>query len=307
MIKTSGKTPYSSIAAGIYTEIIKNGEKSVFIKTDRGEFGLREWGTEVIDKNKAKIELAEPYLITQLKETQRKSNDPNIFEKVIAEAFNFLGFEAKHIGGKNEPDILIEDYKVILDGKSTKEGVIVSESAIGFDRLERYKEKYKTIFIGVIGPGFSEGCIRKTAKKRGVILIETEAICKILKNHAIYPYETNRIVDILFKSEKDVITPKDIPSSTIDQEKLIKIVSKILSDIKLTGKISFSIQELHIAYSWQKLNYELDEIKNALRFLSTTPFNLLQKQDEKYYLTGDIESILKKIGLLSQAFKMIGM
>lgn len=247
-------------------------------------------------------------LCKKLRESQRNSENPTIFEKALVDAFNKLGFSAKHIGGRDEPDIFINDnFNIILDSKTTKEGVI-TERYINFDAMDRYKEseKYRAEYIGVVAPGFSEGYIRETAKKRGIVLIETEVICKILQNHTIYPYEPNHIVKILFRSDKEVITSKDIPPSTIDQEELIEIVAKILADIKLTRKTSFSSQELHIAYSWQGLNYESDEIENALKFLSVAPFSVLQKQNDEYSLTGDIESILKKIGLLLQAFNKIG-
>ena len=244
-----------------------------------------------------------PPLVTKLIESQRNSEDPALFEKVLVEAFNALGFSARHIGGRDEPDIFINDkFNIILDSKTTKEGVI-TERYINFDAMDRYKEseKYQAKYVGVVAPGFSEGYIRETAKKRGIILIETEAICNILQNHAIYPYEPNRILEILFESGKHVIAPRDVPSSTIDQEKLIEIVAKVLSDIKLTRKKSFSSRELHIAYSWQGLNYESDEIENALEFLSVAPFAILQKYNHEYSLTDDIESILKRIGLLLQA------
>ena len=308
LIKTSGKTPSATMSAMIYIDIKTNQNKSVFVKVERGIFGLREWETKGRVKAPVPVELQEMPIANKLLETQRNSDNPTIFEKAIAEAFNFLGLQAKQIGGRDEPDILIEidSYKIILDGKSTREGVITSETAIGFERLERYKEKYNASYIGVIAPGFSEGYIRETAKKRGIILIETEAICRILQNYATYPYEPNHIVEILFKSNKNVITPKDIPPSTIDQEKLIEIVAKILSDVKLTRKTSFSSRELYTAYFWQKLNYESDEIEKALKFLSVAPFSVLQKQNDEYSLTGDIEFILKKIGLLLQAFHRIG-
>lgn len=247
-------------------------------------------------------------LVTKLRESQRNSDAPSLFEKALVDAFNELGFSAKHIGGRDEPDIFINDnFNIILDSKTTKEGVI-TERYINFDAMDRYKEseKYRAEYMGVVAPGFSEGYIRETAKKRGIVLIETEVICRILQNHATYPYESNHIIEILFKSDKGVITPKDIPPSTIDQEKLIEVVAKILSDIKLTRKTSFSSRELRIAYSWQGLNYESDEIENALKFLSVAPFSILQKQNEEYSLTGDIESILKKIGLLLQAFNKMG-
>lgn len=240
-------------------------------------------------------------LITKLRNSQRNSNNSVIFEKVLVEAFNALGFSARHIGGRDEPDILIEDYKILFDAKTTEKGII-SEAYVNFNALERYKNKHNIKYIGIVAPGFSSGNIQTTAEKEGITLIETEVICKILQNHIIYPYDTSKIVDILFKSNKCILTPNDVSPSIIDQQKLIEIVTKVISDIKSIRKTSFSIQELHIAYSWQGLNYEVDDIDNALKFLSTTPFNILEKRDEMYVVTGNIESIFKKIGILLHAF-----
>ena len=292
----------------------KNPMQELFQKDDVVFISKSSDGTVVVRKKGVgfKPKPLEPVnlpIVTKLRESQRKSEDYTLFEKALVEAFNTLGFSARHIGGRDEPDIFIGDnFNIILDSKTTKEGVI-TERYINFDAMDRYKEsvKYGAKYIGVVAPGFSQGYVRETAKKRGVLLIETESICRILQNHATYPYEPNHVVEILFKSDKDVITPKDIPPSTICQEKLIEIVAKILSDIKLTRKTSFSSQELHSAYSWQRLNYESDEIENALKFLSVAPFSILQKQNDEYSLIGDIESILKKIGILLQAFNEIRM
>lgn len=293
-------------------DYVENPKRGVWKITVKGKdylssFGFKPSVRSIVTREPSITE--DLPLCKQLRESQRNSEDPTMFEKVIANAFRLLGLSAKHIGGRDEPDILIEDYKIILDGKSTKEGVITSENAIGFDRLERYKDRYNVSYIGVVAPGFSEGYIRETAKKRGFVLIETEAICMILQNHAIYPYETNRIVEILFKSDKDIITSNDIPLSTVDQEKLIEIVARILSTLKnfeRSGITSFSNNIIRIALVGQSYTYETDEIDNALKFLSLAPFSILRKQNDEYSLTGDIDSTLKKIGLLLQAFNKIG-
>lgn len=308
LIESRGKTPEASLGRDIYMEINREGDKSRFVKVQPGVFGLKEWRTGFTRKKEA-FDDSKLTIVKKLLETQRDSDDPTMFEKAIADAFNLLGLPAKQIGGRDEPDVLIEKYKIILDGKSTREGVITSETAIGFERLERYKEKYNVDYIGVIAPGFSEGYIRETAKKRGIILIETEAICTILQNHATYPYEPNHIVEILFKSEKHVITSKDIPPPAVGQEKLIEIVAKILSTLKnfeRSSITSFSDHTVHIALVGQGYTYETNEIERALKFLSAAPFSVLQKQNDEYSLTSDIESILKKIGLLLQAFNKIG-
>jgi hypothetical protein len=51
----------------------------------------------------------------------------------------FLGFSANHIGGRDEPAILTDNnFNIILDSKTTKEGVI-TEGYINFDSLGKYK------------------------------------------------------------------------------------------------------------------------------------------------------------------------
>ena len=52
------------------------------------------------------------------------------------------------------------------------------------------------------------------------------------------------------------------------------------------------------------LNYNVDEVEDALKFL-THPLNILQKQDNTYSLTDNIDLILKDIGLLTEALKRI--
>jgi len=57
---------------------------------------------------------------------------------------------------------------------------------------------------------------------------------------------------------------------------------------------SFSSSDIRMALVGQGCTYKIDDIENALKFLSTQPFSILQKQNDKYFLTDRIESILKK-------------
>jgi len=106
----------------------------------------------------------------------------------------------------------------------------------------------------------------------------------------------------LFKKDDIVLISKSPDGKTvvvrkkesINQEKLIEIVAKLLSDIEMID--GRSIEELHIAYRLQRLNYETNEIENALKFLSTAPFSIISRQENRYYVPE-----LKKIGLLLQA------
>lgn len=236
-------------------------------------------------------------LSVKLRETQRNSDNPSQFEKAVAEAFSFLGFNTKHVGGKDEPDVLLEDIKAIIDSKTTKEGVI-SERYINFDAMERYRNSHFASFIAVVAPGFSEGNIKDTSSKRGIALIETQALCKLIENHAQYPYELNAISAALFESDKTVISSTDIPSSLIDEDTLIELSARILNVLKVSGRQTITVTELRTFYELQGLHYSADEIEKALLFLSSPPLLILQSEPDHFKLTVNFQTLVKKIGLL---------
>ena len=286
---------------------VKEGQE-IIVKIEDGKILI--YPNIIESDNKSELPQSVP-IIDKLRKSQRHIGDPTKFEKTLEEAFGLLGFSAKHISGRDEPDILIEEseFKIIIDAKTTKEGIIQSETAIGFERLIRYKERYKAQYVGVVGPGFSEGYIRDTAKKRSVVLIETEAICKLLQNHATYPYDKNDIIDMIFNSGKYVITPRDILPSTINQKKLIETTAailKVLKNFEKSNITSFTSEHLRIALVGQGISCEINDIEKSLKFLSDVPFQILKKQVSEYVLPDDMNTILKKICLLANIFNKMG-
>lgn len=250
----------------------------------------------------AKVKVTGDHVLSvKLRQAQRDSENPSNFEKAVAEVFTFLGFKTKHIGGRDEPDILLEDIKAIIDSKTTKEGVI-SERYINFDAMERYKEHYSASFLAVVSPGFSDGNIRQTSEKKGITLIETETLCKLIENHAQYPYEIALLSAVLFESEKVVITPNDIPTSLANEDTLAQLASDILSILKKSGKEFITISKLSTYYELQGQYYSNDDIEKALVFLSTQPFQIFQREAEEFKLTVTLETLTKKTALLIEIY-----
>ena len=127
---------------------------------------------------------------------------------------------------------------------------------------------------------------------------ETEALCKLIENHAQYPYELNSISAALFESDKTVISSTDIPSSLIDENTLIELVASILNVPKMSGRQIITVAELKTFYQLQGYHYSSDEIEKALLFLSIPPLPILQIEPDHFKLTVDFQALLKKIGLL---------
>ena len=245
------------------------------------------------------MRLVSNLLCDTLRETQRDSVHSERFEEALFEAFKALGLKVEYLGGANEPDIILEvsNHKVIVDAKTTKEGVI-SERYVNFEGMERYKTRYVADDMSIVAPGFSTGNIRDTAQKRGIALIETEAICKLLENHAIYPYKSEQIYNNLFSKNKEIIMPEDISPSTEEEQKLIAIVRQVLT---LKNVPSFTIEKLDFLMRAHGLISEHSEIKEALGFLSEPPFNILRHEGEEYIFICDLETTKKKLGLIWQA------
>lgn len=250
------------------------------------------------------IPIGDHPLVVKLREHQRDSDNPTQFEITVSEAFSFLGFKTRHIGGKDEPDVLLEDVGAIIDSKTTKEGVI-SERSINFDAMERYRDNHEATFLAVIAPGFSEGNIRSTAAKKGITLIETEALCKLVQNHSQYEYRLEAISSVLFESDKIVITAPDIPNSFTSEESLIELSSRILNVLKVSGVETISAFELRTHFQFQGLQYSADEINNALVFLSTAPFQILRSEGDQFKGGVNIQTLLKKMGLLVEVFSRL--
>lgn len=131
----------------------------------------------------------------------------------------------------------------------------------------------------------------------------------MLQNHANYPYEKDDVVSMLFKSNKYIITPDNILPSTIHQQKLIDTSAKILTVLKnfdKSGITSFTSEIIRIVLISQGITCDTNEIEKSLKLLSEVPFQILQKQQDKYSLTCNIDTMFKRIGLLLDIFNKMG-
>ena len=94
-------------------------------------------------------------------------NNPDLLEECVCDAFRILGFDARHIGKKNEPDgIAIANlpadkagtprrYKVSLEAKSKRDADgKVSAQSVDISAVIRHRDKYECDHAVVVGPAF---------------------------------------------------------------------------------------------------------------------------------------------------------
>lgn len=240
-------------------------------------------------------------LIKDLGQTQFQTKNHKNFEKCLAKAFNAIGFKAKHLGGRNDPDILIEHKgdKVTVDAKTCRQNSAVTEQMIGFPAQKRYREKYQSDKSAVIAPRFTSGNVQKTANELGVILISTAAVLKILRNHKYYPYSTDVIFNMLFNGG-NMITPEHIKSSlTEDKKIIIEILRNFFAIMEKKDIGEFTVQRIQDIFTGKDKDYQNEDIKIALELLKR--LNILTERNEKYKLTRDIREILNDIKIIGIA------
>ncbi len=242
-------------------------------------------------------------LCRRLRESQRDSANPTKFEKTLSEAFDYLGLATKQLGGPNLPDLVIEGPEVVIvEAKTTSQGSI-NEGYVNFDALERYEKKFKAQKVVIVAPSFSGRNLKDSAKRHNTVLMETEAICRMIQDHFHSPYSAEQIFAILFQQEEDMITPSNILPET-DTDSIKTVIREIL--LLPENIVNFSVEQIDFLLKAKGGELKKDLIEAGIRFLSSPPLDIIERdiQTERFSFRVKKEIILKRISLVSEALEM---
>ncbi|MCR1162149.1 hypothetical protein NEK97_11810 [Paenarthrobacter sp. UW852] len=166
---------------------------------------------------------------------------PIRLEKAVADAFSYLGFEARHIGGGGKTDVLatVEDsngnpVRVILDAKAARSGT-VNEGAVSFDTLSEHKEKHQADFVALVGPGFDGGRVRARAEQNGVALITVAELCRALRRQEITPRSAATFLNLVDARSG---ARKDLESGWSQAERRITLLSQVVAVLAHEARVA---------------------------------------------------------------------
>lgn len=231
-------------------------------------------------------------IIQNLKDSQSKSDVPTEYENVLADAFKFLGFQAKTIGGKGDTDVLLtanigkESYKVDVDGKTSKNGKI-SDAQINWLSLKDHKEKNNSNFVVVAGPNFAGGNLEKRAKEYDVSLLTTDELIKILKAHSKYPFTLLELKDLFAEAGYLTEQVEDLLSQNHVRRSFLEKFKTIIEEIeKLQNTILgyFTFESLAGREKIQDLEIELEDIENIIQLLRIPFINAISEIDKNKFV-----------------------
>ncbi len=311
LISSKGKTPESTMAVSIYTEMKLNGEKSLFVKVQRGLFSLRDWERKKQEEKEKteKIKFIANRIIKHLEERQFKSEYPTDFEEIIRDAFIFLGFEGELIGGKGDTDVLLtanigqESFKVNVDGKTSKSGKI-TDRQIDWISLRDHKIKNNADFVVIVGPSFSGGNLNDRANEYNVSFIKTEDLSKLIDAHSKFPFTLTELKDLFAGKGNRRTQLDDLLTQNLSRRNLLEQFRLIIEEIQsLQDRLGyFTFDSLAGREKIEELDIEPKDIEYIIRLLKLPFINGVEEISEnKYILTikiKDMANIFKQMSNL---------
>jgi|APHot6391423213_1040247.scaffolds.fasta_scaffold03745_3 hypothetical protein len=231
-------------------------------------------------------------IIQNLKDTQNKSDAPTEYEIVLTDAFRFLGFQAKTIGGKGDTDVLLtanigkESYKVDVDGKTSKNEKI-SDAQINWLSLKDHKEKNNSNFVVVAGPGFAGGNLEKRAKEYNVSLLTTDELIKILEAHSKYPFTLLELKDLFAEAGYLTEQVDDLLSQNLVRRSFLEKFKTIIEEIEKLQNTRlgyFTFESLAGREKIQELEIELEDIENIIQLLRIPFINAISEIDKNKFV-----------------------
>lgn len=146
-------------------------------------------------------------IATELVHAGTASESPVQLEQAVASAMQFLGFEARHIGGSGKTDVLatvenaeFKTIRIIVDAKAAKSGE-VNEGAVDFDTLIEHQRGHKADLVVLVGPGFNTGRTKSRAEGRAIRLVTTHDLADVIRRHDRSPRSAASFLDYLSTKE----------------------------------------------------------------------------------------------------------
>ncbi len=241
------------------------------------------------------------FVINRLNKTQFESQSPSNFEEALKNAFEILGFEAEHIGGSGDTDILlaanigIEKFKVIIDAKTNKDGKII-DRAIDWESLKDHKKKNRADFVVVVGPNFAGGNLKERADRFNVGLLKTEELIKLIRFHSNCPFTLMELKNLF--SDKVDLTPQleSIISLNRNRRKLLEQFKIIIREMQFlqNQRNYFNIDSLAARDSIIDHDIGQENLQNIIYILKSPLIKVVEEIPDKegnYIITINVKDI----------------
>jgi hypothetical protein len=242
----------------------------------------------------------------ELEKAQHDTKNPDRFEAAIKAAFKVLGFEAEHIGGPGEADVVAEamlgedGFSLVIDAKTCQPGA--PKGDIHYDALKSHQEQHEADYAIVIAPSFSKGATIDHAIKQGIGLLTTSQLIALVEESQQRAISLYRLKGLL--GQKGSV---NIDVSTQDQvwEDRMLAVRAVLDMLEKHQRVEASsgpVTTAAVFWLLKGTGKKLPEklVADAIEFLSNPVLGVLEKRAEGYVLTTPANKAAVRIAAVSR-------
>jgi hypothetical protein len=253
-------------------------------------------------------------ICNDLKSNEHNSDEPEKFELVISDAFNYLGFEAEHLGAPGETDVLVHanlgklSYSLVVDGKTTKHEKII-ERQISWETVKEHRLENSANYIIIVGVDFAGGDLIHRAIQNNILLLTTDTLIDLLKLHSNTPFSLLDYIEIF--TEPGIISESKLnylKQKSQDYHRELELIPTLLNAIQKMEKQHLkkeSYVPLNITALYYELDkkYSMDEIKKSINWLKL--FDVVKEtESQDYLLIMSLQTVLLKLQILCDKFKI---
>ena len=244
-----------------------------------------------------------------------ESGDHVRFERLVRDAFKFLGFVAKHLGVSGRTDVLltaplgkIDTYRVAVDAKTTASGSL-KDHQVDWATLREHREKHDANYSLLIAPNPSGNRLMTRAQEFSVAVLSADQLADLCRRHAGAPLS---LMDyrVLFATKGEVdLALIDEPSEQVAAlQRLVSVISNELPErTDRFGRVSardvqLTLDEAAEGVTEQEIQRLLDMLAHpVIGVLHRFADNQKNATHEEYVLATSRESATRKIRLLARS------
>lgn len=235
------------------------------------------------------------------------------FEKVVARAFEALGFLAEHIGGPSRTDVLVtaelseaDRYSSIVDAKASATG-IVGDNAIKFDRLKDHRRKHSATYGVVVGPDF-QGQIKQWAHNNNFVLLTADELANLVERQQKNPLSLR---ELRYLFDPQTASLEKTEARFDERRKEIEVLCELVG--VLTDEANDEDPVAGGEISLENLQYAMrtrvsprptrDEVKMALTLLTNPLLRAVEVNDDRYRLVDSASNIKRRLAAFGVGIK----
>lgn len=266
-------------------------------------------------------------LCDRLLKSQKQSSAPKNFERVLGEAFRFLGFNVREQGRAGETDLVLDThigpdtYRTVVDAKATHANK-VSDGQINWLAIHQHQEQSQADHAVIVGVDFSGGNLLKWANQYQIALVRTSNLIDVIRMHDEAPFSLIDLRPLLSTSgpaQQSVQDLNVLHGSTMRHWQLLLDVVELIDNYNRFNKAGLvaTPQQIQLML-YTKITSQskgdidpsslpsVEDVRAAMVFLSSRATGILREAPgviEHYHLVMHFPTAVERLAALAHHVK----